>query len=62
VSHPKTINIKLYLITNNFSVNNRHFVIKSSQATQLYIAIQGTEGKCSCILTAVTSNICYIIF
>jgi hypothetical protein len=41
VSHPKTINIKLYLITNNFSVNNRHFVIKSSQATQLYIAIQG---------------------
>jgi hypothetical protein len=33
-----------------------------SLPTQLYIAIQGTEGKCSCILTAVTSNICYIIF
>jgi ferredoxin-like protein FixX len=36
VSHPKTINIEQYLNTNNFSVNNRHFVIKSSQATQLY--------------------------
>jgi peptidoglycan hydrolase-like protein with peptidoglycan-binding domain len=33
---PKTINIKQYLNTNNFSVNNRHFVIKSSQAAQLY--------------------------
>ena len=37
VCDPKTINIKQYLNTNNFSVNNRHFVIKSSQATQLYI-------------------------
>jgi hypothetical protein len=37
VSDPKTINIKQYLNTNNFSVNSRHFVIKSSQATQLYI-------------------------
>jgi len=37
VSHPKTINIKQYLNTNNFSVNNRHFVIKSSQTTKLYI-------------------------
>ena len=37
VSCPKTIDIKQYLNTNNFSVNNRHFVIKSSQATQLYI-------------------------
>ena len=36
VWNPKTINIKQYLNTNNFSVNNRHFVIKSSQATQLY--------------------------
>ena len=37
VSDPKTINIKQYLNTNNFSVNNRHCVIKSSQATQLNI-------------------------
>jgi hypothetical protein len=37
VSYTKTINIKQYLNTNNFSVNNRHFVIKSSQSTQLYI-------------------------
>jgi hypothetical protein len=29
VSHPKTINIKQYLSTDNFSVNNRHVVIKS---------------------------------
>ena len=36
MSCPKTINIKQYLNTNNFLVNNRHFVIKSSQ-TQLYI-------------------------
>jgi hypothetical protein len=36
VSDPKTINIKQYLNTNNFSVNNRHFVIRSSQRTQLY--------------------------
>jgi hypothetical protein len=26
-----------YLSTNNFSINNTHFVIKSSQTTQLYI-------------------------
>ena len=32
VSPPKTINIKQYLNTNNFSVNNRHLVTKSSQA------------------------------
>ena len=38
VSCSKTINIKQYLNTNNFSVDNRHFVIKSSHATQLYIA------------------------
>ena len=37
VSDPKTINIKQYLNTNNFSVNNRYFVIKSSQTMQLYI-------------------------
>ena len=37
VSSPKTINIKQYLNTNNFLVNNRHFFIKSSQTTQLYI-------------------------
>jgi hypothetical protein len=37
VSDPKTIKMKQYLNTNNFSVNNRHCVIKSSQATQLYI-------------------------
>ena len=37
MSSPKTINIKQYLNTNNFLVNNRHFVIKSSQTTQLYI-------------------------
>ena len=36
VFHPKAINIKQYLNTNNFSVNNRHFVIKSSQSAQLY--------------------------
>ena len=37
VSHPKTINTKQYLSTDDFSVNNRHAVIKSSQTTQLYI-------------------------
>jgi mRNA-degrading endonuclease HigB of HigAB toxin-antitoxin module len=37
MSSPKTINITQYLSTNNFSVNNRHFVIKSSQTTQRYI-------------------------
>jgi hypothetical protein len=37
VSLPKTINIKQYLNTSNFSVNNRYFVIKSKQATQLDI-------------------------
>jgi hypothetical protein len=36
VCHPKAININQYLNTNNFSLNNRHLVIKSSQATQLY--------------------------
>ena len=36
VCDPKTINLKQYLNTNNFSVYNRHFVIKSSQTTQLY--------------------------
>jgi hypothetical protein len=36
VCDPKAINIKQYLNTNNFSVNNIHFVIKSSYATQLY--------------------------
>jgi hypothetical protein len=34
----KISDIEQYLNTNNFSVNNRHVVIKSSQATQLYIA------------------------
>jgi cytochrome c biogenesis factor len=34
---PKTIIIKQYLSTKNFSINNTHFVIKSSQTTQLYI-------------------------
>jgi hypothetical protein len=33
VSRPKTINIKQYLNTNNFSVNNRHLVIKPLQVT-----------------------------
>ena len=37
VCDPKTINIKKYLSTNNFTVNNRYFVIKSSQPTQIYI-------------------------
>ena len=37
VSIPKTINIKQYFNTNNLSINKRHFVIKSSQTTQLYI-------------------------
>ena len=37
VSRPKTIIKIQYLSTNNVSRNNRHFVIKSSQATQLYI-------------------------
>ena len=37
VWNPKTINIKQYLNTNMFSANNRHFVIQSSQAKQLYI-------------------------
>jgi hypothetical protein len=36
VSIPKTINIKQYLSTNHFLVNNRHVVIKYSQTTQLY--------------------------
>jgi hypothetical protein len=36
VSDPKIINIKQYLNTNNFSVNNQHCIIKSSQATQFY--------------------------
>ena len=47
VLNPKTINIKQYLNTNNFSVNNRHFVIKSSQATQLYIT-KVFHNKSSC--------------
>ena len=38
VSDAKTVNIKQYLNTNNFSGNNRHFLIKYAQATQLYIA------------------------
>jgi hypothetical protein len=33
----KTINIKQYLSTSHFLVDNRYFVIKSSQTTQLYI-------------------------
>ena len=37
VWNPKIINRKQYLNTNNFSVNNRHFVIKPSQTAQLYI-------------------------
>jgi len=37
VSHPKRINIKQYFNTSHFSVNNRRFVIKYSQVTQLYI-------------------------
>ena len=37
VSSPKIINTTQYLNTNNFSINNRHAVIKSSQTTQLYI-------------------------
>ena len=36
VFHPRTINVKQYLNTNKFSVNNRHCVIKSSQTTQFY--------------------------
>jgi hypothetical protein len=31
VSYPNTINIKQYLNTSNYLVNNRHIVIKSSQ-------------------------------
>jgi hypothetical protein len=31
------IKIKQYFSTTHFTVNNRHFVIKSSQTTQLYI-------------------------
>ena len=37
VSSPKTINIKQYLSTRHFLVDNIYFVIKSSQTTQLYI-------------------------
>ena len=37
VYDPITINIKRYLNTKIFSENNRHFVIKSSQTTQIYI-------------------------
>ena len=37
VFYPKTINIEQYLNTNNFSVNNRHSVVKSSKATLLCI-------------------------
>ena len=47
VCRPKTINIKQYLNTNNFSVNNRHFVIISSQATQLYIT-KVLYKQCNC--------------
>ena len=36
VCHPKTINIIQDLNTDNFSVNNRHFVNKSSETTELY--------------------------
>jgi hypothetical protein len=32
----KTINIKQYLSTSRFLVDNKYFVIKSSQGTQLY--------------------------
>jgi hypothetical protein len=37
VPSPKTINIKQYLSTRHFLVDNIYFVIKSSQTTQLYI-------------------------
>ena len=47
VSDPKTINIKQYLNTNNLSVNNINYVIKSSQATQLYIT-KVFHNKYSC--------------
>jgi hypothetical protein len=36
VSSPKTINIKQYLSTRHFLVDNIYVVIKSSQTTQLY--------------------------
>jgi hypothetical protein len=50
VSSPKTINIKQYLNTNNFSVNNRHFDIKSSQATQHFIT-KAFHKKFSCLVS-----------
>jgi hypothetical protein len=45
VSHPKTINIKQYLSTDNFSVNKTHVVMKSSQTTQLYITKEIDKHK-----------------
>jgi hypothetical protein len=47
VSDPKTINIKQYLNTSNFSVDNRHFVDKSSQTRQHFIT-KAFKKKFSC--------------
>ena len=47
VSSPKTINIRQYLSTRHFLVDNRYFIIKSSQTTQLYITkVFDTQFSC----------------
>jgi hypothetical protein len=40
---PKTIIIKQYLSTNNISINNTHFVIKSSQTTGMSSKMEKIE-------------------
>jgi ankyrin repeat protein len=53
VSSPKTINIKQYLSRRNFLVDNRYFVIKSSQTTQLYKAAwQGHKEVVQLLISA----------
>jgi len=61
-----------FVLPSSGDVHDRGFIYKyiyvyytnipcdCGQYTRLFS--QGTEGKCSCILTTVTSNICYIIF
>jgi hypothetical protein len=47
VSSPKTIKITQYLSTRHCLVDNRYFIIKSSQTTQLYITkVFDTQFSC----------------
>jgi hypothetical protein len=48
VSHPKTINIKQYPIIDNFSVNNRHVVIKSLNQKMLILKRFVTKSAFLC--------------